>query len=407
MLRVGIIGYGSRVSHMAKALSVFHIPYRITAVADPRWQEIQAADDGFLAHARFCESADELLAQADELDGVMIGTRCALHTEMACKVAATGLPLFLEKPVAITFDQLRQLDETFRGYPAPTIVSFPLRLSPVAQRVKEIVDSGQIGTVENVVAWCNVPYGTVYYRTWHRNYDQNGGLFLQKATHDLDNLNFLLGQRPVWVSAMKARRVFGGEMPFDLQCKDCHLRESCPESPFVRFRRGYESAEVSFSERNGYCVFSEGFEHEDMGSCLLEYESGAQTTYSQNFFTRYQAAQRGARLYGYRGTIEFDWYRNRIKVFSHTAPTVDTIDFAGDMPHFGGDRELCYDFLMAMRDGTPSRSPLDAGVLSALTCLWARESAESRRSYEIVIPAAVKSTDSKDFHRQPGEKSAL
>ncbi|MBX3051295.1 MAG: Gfo/Idh/MocA family oxidoreductase [Caldilineaceae bacterium] len=388
MLRVGIIGYGNRVSHMAKALDVFHIPYQVTAVADPRWRAIQTSDDGFLDNARFYESAEELLAHADELDGLMVGTRCSLHTEMACKVAATGLPLFLEKPVAITFDQIHRLAEAFRDYPAPTVVSFPLRLSPITQRVKEIIDSGQIGTVENVVAWCNVPYGSIYFRSWHRNFDQNGGLFLQKATHDLDNINYLLGQPPVWVSAMKARRVYGGDMPFDLQCKDCDLRESCTESPFARFRSGYESEEVIFSERNGYCVFSEGFEIEDMGSCLLEYASGAQVSYTQNFFARYLAAQRGARLYGYKGTIEFDWYSNQIKVFSHTAPTVDTIDFSGNMPHFGGDRELAYDFLMAMRDGTPSRSPLDAGILSALTCLWARESADSRRSCQVAMPDA-------------------
>ena len=207
MLRIGIIGYGNRVSHMAKALHVYGIPYQVTAIADPRAAEIQASGDSFLSHARFYESADDLLQQHGQLDGVMIGTRCLLHTEMACKVATTGLPLFLEKPVAITFDQVRQLDQAFRGYAAPTVVSFPLRLSPMVQRVKEIVDSGQIGTVENVVAWCNVPYGSGYFRGWHRNFDQNEGI-LQKATHDLDNVNYLLGQRPQWISAMKALRVW-------------------------------------------------------------------------------------------------------------------------------------------------------------------------------------------------------
>ena len=63
-----------------------------------------------------------------------------------------------------------------------------------------------------------------------------------------------------------------------------------------------------------------------------------------------------------------------------------TIDFGGDMSHFGGDRELCLDFLRAARDGAPSRSPIEAGILSALTCLWARESAQSRRYCDIVMP---------------------
>lgn len=390
MLRIGIIGYGSRISGMAKALNVFDIPYQIAAISDPRAEEIQRQGDSFLRAAHFYESADELLAQtASNLDGVMIGTRCRLHTELACKVAPYHLPLFLEKPVAITFDQVHQLSETYRTVTTPVVVSFPLRLSPVLQTVKQIVDSGQIGTVENVVAWCNVPYATVYYKTWHRNYEENGGLFLQKATHDLDYINYLLGQKPRWISAMKALRVFGGDMPFDLQCNECHKRESCPESPFNRFRFGYESDTVYFRDKNQWCVFAEGFKHEDMGSCLIEYENGVQASYTQNFFTRYEAAQRGARLYGYKGTIEFDWYANRIKLFSHSRPTVETIDFAGDMPHFGGDRELCYDFLMAMRDGTPSRSPLDAGILSALTCLWAREAADTRRVCEVQMPAVA------------------
>ncbi len=320
MLNVGIIGYGRRISHMAKNLAIFGIPYQVAAIADPRAAEIQAQNDPFLQHAQFYTTADELLTQATDLDGVMIGTRCNLHTEMACKVAATDLPLFLEKPVAITFDQLHRLHTAYQNRSAPVVVSFPLRLSPVLQKVKEIIDSGQIGTVEQVVAFNDVPYGSGYFRSWHRNYDQNGGLWLQKATHDLDYINYLVAQTPKWISAMNARRVYGGNMPFDLRCPDCHLRESCPESPFTRFRFGFERGEVEYFDRRDYCVFSEGFELEDMGSCLIEYANGVQLNYTQNFFARYQAARRGARLYGYKGTIEFDWYKNQIKLYSHRAP---------------------------------------------------------------------------------------
>ncbi len=394
MLRIGIIGYGRRIVHMAKELAIFGIPYRVTAVADPRGDRIQADNDPFLADTRFYASADELLAAADELDGIMIGTRCNLHTEMALKVAPTELPLFLEKPVAITFDEARRLHAAYQDYPAPTVVSFPLRLSPIAQTVREIIESDQVGSIEQVVAFNDVGYGSVYFKSWYRNYELDGGLWLQKFTHDVDYINYLLDARPRWVSAMNDRRVYGGDKPFDLQCKDCPEQESCPESPFVRFRSGFEGSRVHFAEEEIYredqfCVFSDGIELQDMGSCMLEYENGVQTSYTQNFFTRYRAARRGARLYGYRGTIEFDWNQNQIKVFSHKSPLAETIDFSGSMPHFGGDRELCFDFLMAMRDRRPSRSPIAAGILSALTCLWARESANNRQAYEVVMPEAV------------------
>ena len=393
MLRLGIIGYGRRISNMAKGLDIFDIPYRVTAVADPRRDRIQAGNDPFLADARFYNSADELLAGADELDGIMIGTRCNLHTEMAIKVAPTQLPLFLEKPVAITFDEVRRLHAAYKDYAAPTVVSFPLRLSPVAQKVREIIESDQVGSIEQVVAFNDVGYGSVYFRSWYRNYEMDGGLWLQKFTHDVDYINYLLDARPHWVSAMNSRRVYGGDKAWDLQCKDCPEQETCPESPFVRFRSGFEGGRVRFAEEQVYrddqfCVFSEGHQLQDNGACMLEYENGVQASYTQNFFTRYRGARRGARLYGYRGIIEFNWNENYIKIFSHTSPVVETIDFSGDMPHFGGDRELSFDFLMAMRDGRPSRSPIDAGILSALTCLWARESANNRQGYEVVMPEA-------------------
>jgi len=388
MLDIGIIGYGGRVSNMAKRLAIYDIPYRVRAVADPRAPELRASDDPFLSDTTFYDDADAMLA-SEQLSGIMVGTRCYMHTEMACKVAPLEVPLFLEKPVSITFDQVARLHEAFQGHSAPTVVSFPLRLTPIVQRVKQIVEAGEIGTVEHVVAFNDVPYGDVYYRRWYRNWEQVGGLFLQKATHDLDYVYYLLGERPAVICALKAQRVYGGDKPFDLRCVDCDEYETCPESPFNLFHQRFAGDEVVPNEES-MCLFSEGIRNQDMGNCLIEYENGAQASYTQNFFARGGAARRGARLYGYRGTIHFDWYENVIRVFKHHAPGVDTIDFGGDMSHFGGDRELCLDFLRAVRDGTPSRSPIEAGILSALTCLWARESAESHRYCEIVMPARDK-----------------
>ena len=384
MLNVGIIGYGGRVSSMAKALAMYSIPYRVAAIADPRAEEIQAANDPFLAEAKFYANADDLLA-AGGLDGVMVGTRCFMHTEMACKVAGYKLPLFLKKPVAITFEQVRKLASAFKDYPAPTVVSFPLRLTVHVQTIKQMLDADTIGTVEHVVGFNDVPYGDVYFYEWYRNYDQVGGLFLQKATHDLDYIGYLLGQNPKQLCAMNAQRVYGGDKPYDLHCVDCDEWETCPESPFNLFRERFQGQKVDVQSRR-ICLFSGGIRNEDIDNVIIEYDKGAQVSYTQNVFARHSAGRRGARLYGYKGTIFFDWYENVIKVFKHQTPAVETISFTGEMPHFGGDRELCYDFIMAMRDGTPSRSPIEAGIQSALTCLWARESAEKRQYCTVVMP---------------------
>ncbi|MEI6846408.1 MAG: Gfo/Idh/MocA family oxidoreductase, partial [Candidatus Firestonebacteria bacterium] len=147
-LKIGIIGYGGRISHFSKMMRKFGVPMKIQAVADPRLVEIKALNDEHLKGTNFYPDADSLLA-AEKFDGIMIGTRCFMHTDMAIKAAKHKVPLFVEKPVGISLEQLRRLDKTFKNYKAPVVVSFPLRLSPLVTRAKEIIKEGLIGTVEN------------------------------------------------------------------------------------------------------------------------------------------------------------------------------------------------------------------------------------------------------------------
>jgi len=400
MLKIGVIGYGGRVAAMIDAMTIFDVPFRVAAIVDPRAKDLAKllkggpdkgvfrapVNEAVTKGAVVYDSADEMLEKA-VLDGVMIGTRCHLHTDMACKVAKKNIPLFLEKPVAISFEQVKKLDAAFKKVTAPTVISFPLRLTPMVQKVRQIIDSGQLGPLQHVVAVNDVPYGHGYFGSWYRNYDQVGGLFLQKATHDFDYIFYLLNDVPKQICAMKSQRIYGQkDKPFDLLCKDCDEQDECMESPFNRFYRRFQSEKL---DRNTWqqCLFSKDIKNEDSGNAIIEMKSGVQVSYTQNFFVRNQrVARRGARLYGYKGTVDFDWYRNTIIVYDHIMPEVETIEFTGQMPHFGGDRELIYDFLMAMKEGRQSRSPISAGILSALSCLWARESAETKKYCEIKMP---------------------
>jgi predicted dehydrogenase len=385
-LRIGIIGCGNRVSGMARNLARLDQACRVAAVADPRADELRARRNPLLSGAAFFKTANELLS-ADRYDGIMIGTRCSLHTEMARKVGPTGTPLFLEKPVATTFDQVKALAAAAPTFTAPVVVSFPLRVSPIVERVKEIIASGRLGTIEHVVAVNDVPYGEGYYAGWYRDYAEAGGLFLQKATHDFDYLSHLVEQPVRWVCAMKSQRVFGGraDKPFELYCKDCGEKGTCSESPFNTQGMLSPHGRKAWKDWRK-CLFSAAIRNEDSGNAILEFANGVQASYTQNFFARRGAARRGARLYGYRGTIEFDWYTNRITVYPHARGRVETIRMAGDDAHFGGDDVLCQEFAGAMRRKAASRAPLAAGIHSALTCLWARESADRRVFCEVRLP---------------------
>ncbi len=393
MLKIGIIGYGRRVPTMAKRLSVVDVPHRIAAIADPRKDEIKESDDGFLKDCTYYETADEML-EKEKLDGVMIGTRCVMHTEMACKVAKYNMPLFLEKPVSTSFEQIKMLEDAFKSVTAPVVVSFPLRFIPLTQAVKQIIDSGEIGKINSFAAFNDVPYGKVYFTSWYRDFSFSGGLWLQKATHDIDCISYLVGSNPQWIAAMERKSVFDGDKPFNLRCRDCDEKETCKESPFNLENQLRDGVNQNWDEKrkefNQYCVFSKDIKSHDSAQSIIEYENGVQGTYSQTFFIKQKSVgRRGMRLYGDKGTIYFDWYKSQVKVFSHLTTTVKTIDFPEDLvndSHWGGDKELVYDFLMAMKGKKTVRSPLASGISSALTCLCAGESCKDRKFYEVKIP---------------------
>lgn len=72
----------------------------------------------------FYEEPDEMFDN-EQLDGVMIGTRCSLHTKMAVKVLERNIPLFLEKPVATTMKDYSILKDAAEKTKSQVVVSFP------------------------------------------------------------------------------------------------------------------------------------------------------------------------------------------------------------------------------------------------------------------------------------------
>lgn len=373
MIRLGVIGYGKRIRHILAAINNFNADTQVVAILDPQGDALQAQYSESLASATLYDEADTMLDAAN-LDGVLIGTRCSLHTPYAVKVLARHLPLFLEKPVATSWEQLATLREAAARSRSPVIVSFPLRLSAMCQTARAIIDSGAIGAVEHVQAVNNVPfYGSTYYHGWMRDDAETGGLWLQKATHDFDYITFLVGQLPARICAMESKTVFRGDMPAGLKCVDCSRQDDCMESPYNLFYRQGITAAV---EPNDWrCSFAPDTGNHDAASAIIQYASGVHAAYSQNFYTRHGAARRGATLIGYRGTIAFDWYQNDLLVHYHHTASVERHHFdASAVGHHGGDTELAHDFLAVIRATGVSRSPLEAGLLSAEMCLMARDS---------------------------------
>ena len=86
------------------------------------------------------------------------------------------------------------------------------RVSPLCELARRYIEQDAAGAPIHIAATNYVPYGTTYWEKPYRDYAVTGGLFLQKATHDLDYLSYLMDKPIVRIAAMATHgHVFGGK----------------------------------------------------------------------------------------------------------------------------------------------------------------------------------------------------
>jgi len=386
MIRLGVLGHGGRISGMIKNVFRKEAPdLRVVGIVDPDEPGARSRlDECDQQDVVFYKDLKEMMKKA-KLDALACGTRCNLHAPYGIEAAGYGLPLFLEKPVAVSMKQATGLERAFRKSKCEVVVSFPLRVSPLCELARRLIEDGAVGAPEHIAGVNYVPYGTTYFDSAYRNHKVTQGLFLQKATHDFDYMCYLMGSNVVRVAAMATYgRVFGGKKRAGLVCSKCKEAETCLESPENRTRN------ASGGRRTDHpCLFAkdcgtpETGMNEDSSSALIEFASGAHGVYTQVFYSRRDAATRGATVSGYHGTVGFDWYTNELKRVRHHQPFTDTTKAGSGMSHFGGDTELARDFIGIIKGKCKSRTPIWTGIQSAYACLAAKESAEKGRFVKV------------------------
>ncbi len=386
-MKIGVVGLGRRSRGVIYgAIKEVEPDVHITGIVDPNEKGVRSRlSEEDSKEVVFYKTLDELVRKGKP-EGLFIGTRCNLHTPYAVQAARYDIPLFLEKPVAVSMKQAIELEKAFERSRCRVVVSFPLRVSPLCAFTREKIENGDVGEPVHIMAWNYVPYGTGYWEQEYRNYRITRGLFLQKATHDLDYMSYLMGSPIVRVGAMATfQKVFGGKKPSGLVCSKCKESETCLESPENRKRNHSGGSYVDHP-----CLFSvdcgsvETGTNEDASSAVVEFASGVHGIYTQVFFSRRDAGARGSTVSGYLGTLKFDWYKNRLDYIRHHRPFSDTVSADAGLSHFGGDMELARDFVSLVKRGRgESRTPIRTGLASVYACLAAKESSLKGRFVKV------------------------
>lgn len=212
-LRLGVIGCGMIAQAHAAAFRFLgdEGTLRVVAAADPDAEGLArfAATAGGVE--REYRDGHEVIADP-EVDAVVLITPTRFHREFVTAVAGAGKPLFTEKPLAPTFDVVRELCAAVAQAGIPAQVGFQSRFHPIVREVKRLVDSGELGAPMGYVMrddqyW---PTGDVVpgHTSWRsERAEAGGGALLEHSIHGCDKLVWLFG--PARRVSATTRAVFG------------------------------------------------------------------------------------------------------------------------------------------------------------------------------------------------------
>ena len=192
----GIIGCGDVCE--VKSGPAFYKTEHSALVAVMRRDEAKAKDFALRHHVgRYYTDADQLINDP-QVDIVYVATPPSTHMEYAIKAMQAGKPVYVEKPMAISYDECKRMIEVSEQTGQKLFVAYYRRSLPYFEKIKEIIDNGIIGKVLTAnVQHFRAPAEADMAKdkqTWRVNKAiGGGGHFVDMAPHTLDILDFLLG----------------------------------------------------------------------------------------------------------------------------------------------------------------------------------------------------------------------
>jgi len=148
----GIIGCGVMGEHYARVITGDQHT-RLAAVCDLDRPKAEGFSKRWQAPSVFASVADML--RVGGLDGVIVATPDFAHQQPVCACLEAGLPVLCEKPLATTLQDADAIVEAQAKTTLPLMVNFGNRHRSNAQRIRQIVESGELGTIEHVYVRLN------------------------------------------------------------------------------------------------------------------------------------------------------------------------------------------------------------------------------------------------------------
>ena len=221
---------------------------------------------------------------------------------------------------------------------------------------------------------------------WRRYQSLSGGSLMEKSSHDIDLINWLINSRPISVNSYGGTLLFRPNPMLPEHCQNCKQAQECPyfNEPEFSQTAGDAVLQKFVSESNSRCIYNIDKDTADNQCVSIQYQNGAIANFMMCFNCsgphsgrNFHAVGTKGRIYGNLDDRELHLYDNRKKQ-----------DFRIEIPvveggHNGGDVKHALELLKMMKDPL-YRPPQDAyaGYLSNAVCIAADLSRLEKRQIE-------------------------
>lgn len=420
---LAIIGCGQRGTRYTEYALNHPKECKVVAIAEPRpkTRDIFARNHKLDRTLVFNDWQELLKASADTIqtigkrlaDAVIVAVQDHMHCEVVSAFAAQGYHILCEKPMATSLQDCLEMEKAVKNAGIIYGVGHVLRYSPYSKAVTELVRSGQLGELINVVHIEPVGYfhfAHSYVRGHWKKESESSFSLMTKCCHDIDILcHWLSPAIPTRVSSFGSLQHFRKEKKppasgAATRCLECSIEQDCPYSakkiylePVSRGNTHWPAStivdgipdieNITDALRNGpygQCVYESDNDVCDHQVVNIEYSSGATVSFTMVAYTSL-ICERQTRLHFTHGEIVGDMNHFTVTDFRTGHKTTHHPKNEGG-GHGGGDLGLIRTFVEAVR--TNNQELLGTDVSEVLKSHLTVFAAETSRREGTVIDCA-------------------
>jgi predicted dehydrogenase len=258
---------------------------------------------------------DEMI-RLEQPDAVIVTSIDRTHHTYIIRAMELGCDVITEKPMTVDAKKCQEILDTVARTGRKIRVTFNYRYAPHHTKARELIMDDVIGKVTSVhFEWLlNTQHGADYFRRWHRDKRNSGGLLVHKSTHHFDLVNFWIDSQPETVFAFGELAFYGRENAEQRGVTQFYERATgnpvAKDDPFALHLDANENLKALYLDaehEDGYLrdqsVFGDGISIEDTMGVMVRYKNNAILTYSLSAFQPWE---------GYR--IAFNGTKGRLEM---------------------------------------------------------------------------------------------